>query len=656
MPYTPRVHNRLTTALLTALLAALLWASASAPAWASAPGRIVEQAFVADPSGRMTLEEVLRQPQTRYAGTLDRAFDLSVVWVRLRLAPPETAGAQPLPGATAQALRLVPMWFRSLTLYDPLRRDAQGQMAALELPRKSIPFPVSIVTLEAGAEARDLWLRMDPAGPALLKASLLSGRDSTARQVWDSSLLGAAFGMLIMMSIIGMVAWRLDNSGLGRALCVKQMVNLAVALLNFEILSLDALIVDPAWLGVSEWGAELGRVVNYGVSLWFFAKVMTLFQAPTWVLRLLRLVWSLLGLSALLLLVGQVAEFRSFFRLLHPATIVALLVGGFSCLPRPRAPSSPWAQARRWAEKAAFGAVLGLAWMGSFAAGFYKLAEPTLVIILTPLPIIGAVAVLLAIGWNRVRQDRELQTGRQRLAELDTQALAFERDERRRQQEFMVMLAHELKAPLSTMGLVLGSPAPSPLMRHHADLALDSMRRVIDHCAQSVELDDPQAAPQPLPCSLAAEFDQRCDDFPQRARIHTEAAVALPPIALDRRLLAVILNNLLDNALRYSPADTPVSVQLAREEGPGGPTQVVRLTNAPLAGPLPDASQLFKKLYRGTAARRFSGSGLGLYLSRALARRMGGELSAQVEVRSISFTLVLPETPAGAARAPSLSA
>ena len=77
--------------------------------------------------------------------------------------------------------------------------------------------------------------------------------------------------------------------------------------------------------------------------------------------------------------------------------------------------------------------------------------------------------------------------------------------------------------------------------------------------------------------------------------------------------------------------------------------QVVRLENKPLAGPLPDPAQLFRKLYRGTTARRFSGSGLGLYLSRRLARRMGGELSAQVEAQSITLTLVLPETPQAAA-------
>lgn len=630
----------------------LLWA----PGCFAAPIEIVERAFVRDASGRMSLEDVVRQPQTRFEGLIERSFDMSVVWVRLRLAPGASVDPRRAQAGTSghipltQELRLVPLWARQLTLYDPLRRDAQGRIEGVDLPRRAIPAPSYFVPVQPSAEPRDVWLRLDPGGPLMLSASLLSSDDAAAREAWDAALQGAALGMLVILAMVGTAAWRVEGSGLGRALGAKQMTNLAMALLNSHVYSPVDLVLGTPWAPAAEWVTELGRSINLAVSMWFFIEVLALFQPPPWARRLLRAILALALLAALPLALGQTGLFRALTQGLHMVSIAALFVVGLSCRPRLPATSAGWRGVFGGGRQVGFGALLALAWVGSFAPGFYRFADVSLVVFLAPLPILGALGVLLAIGWDRIRQDRALDDARRRLAELDGQALTFERGERQRQQEFMVMLAHELKAPLSTMGLVLGSPVPSPSMRHHADLALASMRRLIDHCAQSVELDDPLAALQPQACSLAREVDQRCDAFPEPSRILGQTPSALPPITLDPRLLAVILNNLLDNALRYSLDGSTVSVSLSREEGPTGWAQVVRLTNQPMAGPLPDPAQLFQKLYRGTAARRFSGSGLGLYLSRSLARRMGGELNAQVESDAITFTLVLPE--AGAVAGP----
>ncbi len=115
-------------------------------------------------------------------------------------------------------------------------------------------------------------------------------------------------------------------------------------------------------------------------------------------------------------------------------------------------------------------------------------------------------------------------------------------------------------------------------------------------------------------------------------------------------MLAVIFNNLLDNALKYSPRGSAISVSIVRESHPQGAVQRVSVTNQALAEPLPDAARLFQKYYRGDAVQRISGSGLGLHLSRLLARRQGGDLQYQTAARCITFTLVLPEslTPAAA--------
>ena len=169
------------------------------------------------------------------------------------------------------------------------------------------------------------------------------------------------------------------------------------------------------------------------------------------------------------------------------------------------------------------------------------------------------------------------------------------------------------------------------------------MRRVIDHCAQSVEFEDNSQVPNPVAVSLWAELALRRDGHADRDRIRLAPSPGLPPALVDPCMLAVILNNLLENALRYSPRDTPVSVSLSRETHPQGALQRISVSNRPAAGPLPDAGRIFQKYYRGEAAQRSSGSGLGLYLSRLLARRLGGDLSYGCDGQFISFTLVLQE-------------
>ena len=119
------------------------------------------------------------------------------------------------------------------------------------------------------------------------------------------------------------------------------------------------------------------------------------------------------------------------------------------------------------------------------------------------------------------------------------------------------------------------------------------------------------------------------------------------PLRTDRRRLVQVLVNLLDNALKYNRPDGLVYLSLhtdgpwllcsVRDEGPGlSPDQLERL---------------FSPFERLDAARRgIGGTGLGLALSRQLARALGGELRVQCSPgQGACFTLQLPlVTPAAA--------
>ncbi|WP_091739605.1 ATP-binding protein [Phenylobacterium immobile] len=91
----------------------------------------------------------------------------------------------------------------------------------------------------------------------------------------------------------------------------------------------------------------------------------------------------------------------------------------------------------------------------------------------------------------------------------------------------------------------------------------------------------------------------------------------------DPILLEQALSNVLENAIRYSPAEAPIEVRVFREGG----RAVVRITDAGPGVPAADQERIFEKFYRAPNTAR-SGTGLGLSIARGLIEGMGGVVSA----------------------------
>lgn len=106
----------------------------------------------------------------------------------------------------------------------------------------------------------------------------------------------------------------------------------------------------------------------------------------------------------------------------------------------------------------------------------------------------------------------------------------------------------------------------------------------------------------------------------------------------DRYLLEIALQNLIQNALKYSPATSPVTVRLSVDQG----VALVDVTDRGVGVPPEDRAFIFLKYYR-VAGRRAKGSGLGLYISREIARQHGGNLIlAASDAGGSTFRLSLP--------------
>jgi two-component system OmpR family sensor kinase len=118
-----------------------------------------------------------------------------------------------------------------------------------------------------------------------------------------------------------------------------------------------------------------------------------------------------------------------------------------------------------------------------------------------------------------------------------------------------------------------------------------------------------------------------------------------PPVVTgDARRLRQVLDNLLSNAVRYSPGGTRVSVTVSRETGA---SRVARVSVTDLGQGLSeeDASRVFDRLYRTDEARSrvHGGSGLGLAIVRSIVEAHGGSVFVDTEIgRGSTFGFTIP--------------
>jgi signal transduction histidine kinase len=112
------------------------------------------------------------------------------------------------------------------------------------------------------------------------------------------------------------------------------------------------------------------------------------------------------------------------------------------------------------------------------------------------------------------------------------------------------------------------------------------------------------------------------------------------PILADPLRLEQALTNLLENAIKFSPSDSVIEVEIT---SPDAATVRLSITDQGIGIPEESRSQIFNRFYQAHAERHTGGIGLGLYISRQIVELHGGELQAEYpESGGTRFIITLP--------------
>jgi two-component system, OmpR family, sensor histidine kinase KdpD len=208
-------------------------------------------------------------------------------------------------------------------------------------------------------------------------------------------------------------------------------------------------------------------------------------------------------------------------------------------------------------------------------------------------------------------------------------------------------VSHDLRSPLTAIraagdglaspSLELDEAARNELLE---TIAVETRRleRLVANLLDLSRLEAGAARPRPEVWALDTLIASALEEVGADAgRVDVEAEEDLPPVWVDGAQIGRVLANLLENALKFTPAPQRVGVTAAR--GSGGVTVRVVDSGPGLANG--DAERIFEPFVRGRGSG--SGSGLGLAIARGFAQVNGSGLSAQSEPgRGATFVLTLP--------------
>ncbi|WP_091978485.1 sensor histidine kinase KdpD [Methylobacterium sp. 13MFTsu3.1M2] len=255
--------------------------------------------------------------------------------------------------------------------------------------------------------------------------------------------------------------------------------------------------------------------------------------------------------------------------------------------------------------------------------------------------LLDALADMGALAIERVRLVEDLDRA-ERAAETD-----------RLRQALLTSISHDLRTPLAS---VLG--AASTLRDLEAALPADAkaellatiieeserLNRFIANLLDMTRLEAGAVAPNLSAQDVAETVDtalRRTQKILAEHRVAVEVEADLPPLALDPVLFEQVLVNLLDNAAKYAPEGSTVTVR-ARRAG-----DRVRIAVLDEGDGLPEADveRVFDKFYRVRKGDRVrAGTGLGLAISRGFVEAMGGNVTAENrrDRSGACFTVSLP--------------
>jgi len=240
--------------------------------------------------------------------------------------------------------------------------------------------------------------------------------------------------------------------------------------------------------------------------------------------------------------------------------------------------------------------------------------------------------VMLLVGLSisnlAVRVRRHAEKNQQAQMQIETERL---------RSSLLSSISHDLRTPLAAItgstsslledGEALPAAVRKDLLENIHDEA-ERLERLVSNLLEMTKLESGAIQPNKelhYPGEVVGSAIARLEKKLQGRKLTTHIPANLSLVPMDSLLIEQVVVNLLDNALKYTPKESPIEI-LIREEGE---QLVVEVADRGPGLPEYGLEHLFDKFYRGPQHGRNSGAGLGLSICKGFVQIHGGNIKAQ---------------------------
>lgn len=228
-----------------------------------------------------------------------------------------------------------------------------------------------------------------------------------------------------------------------------------------------------------------------------------------------------------------------------------------------------------------------------------------------------------------------------------------EKREKRQREEFVAMMTHDLKSPLTVimgymqalMGEMSSKMDPSlHLFVKEMDKSAGKMLSMIDDVLDAYRLEAGLLQIDRHPCDPRPLLDGCCRDGEREAAVHgssfvSDLAEEVPPLDLDAKQIARVFANLVGNAVKFTPRRGTITVRSSVEDG----YLLVQVSDTGIGIAEEELPRIFNKYFRASGAQGFKGTGLGLTISKAIVEAHGGSIRVESTAgKGTRFSVYLP--------------
>lgn len=228
-----------------------------------------------------------------------------------------------------------------------------------------------------------------------------------------------------------------------------------------------------------------------------------------------------------------------------------------------------------------------------------------------------------------------------------------EKKERGQREEFVAMMTHDLKSPLTViMGYVQALIEEMPdkvhpslhLFIREMDKSAVKMLSMIEDVLDAYRLEVGLLQIDRHPCNVRSLLESCAKDGEREAAVHgsnfsCEISGEIPWLEVDSKQIGRVFANLIGNAVKFTSRRGTIQLTGALRDG----QLLVEVSDTGIGIPPDELPRIFNKYFRSSVAQGFKGTGLGLTISKAIVEAHGGSINVESVVgKGSRFSVFLP--------------